>query len=176
MNQIQLIKTDIFVVSVIKFHIEEWKNKKDHILGMIPSENDAEKHIKFTDYFESNSNEYKSLILELFKPYILEFHKIAKYKFNGVTSIWCQKYNSRDYHVPHDHGSLGYSCIFYAKMNQEHKGTLFFSPFNNEEGYHETSSIPVVEGDLIIFPSNLMHMAPPHDSDEERVIISLNLS
>ena len=34
----------------------------------------------------------------------------------------------------------------------------------------------VVEGDLVIFPSNLYHMAPPHYSDKYRTIISFNLS
>ena len=34
----------------------------------------------------------------------------------------------------------------------------------------------VVEGDLVIFPSNLFHMAPPHSSDKHRTIISFNLN
>ena len=33
----------------------------------------------------------------------------------------------------------------------------------------------VEEGDLVIFPSNLFHMAPPHYSDKYRTIISFNL-
>ena len=32
------------------------------------------------------------------------------------------------------------------------------------------------EGDLVIFPANLFHMAPPHYSDKLRTIISFNLN
>ena len=34
----------------------------------------------------------------------------------------------------------------------------------------------VEEGDLVIFPANLFHMAPPHYSDKLRTIISFNLN
>ena len=93
-----------------------------------------------------------------------------------MSGLWCQRYKSRDYHVPHDHGTVGYSCVFYARINPKvHKSTLFFSPFAAESGSRDTSSIAVEEGDLVIFPSGLLHMAPPHDSDQDRIIISLNL-
>ena len=35
----------------------------------------------------------------------------------------------------------------------------------------------VEEGDLLIFPAHILHMAPPHyDTDELRVIFSFNFS
>lgn len=169
------MKVDLFSVSVTQFFIKEWSEKKDIILDMIPSSNDAENHIGFTDYFESNNSEYKKYTFGLVESYLQIFLETSSYKFKGISNMWCQRYNARDYHVPHDHGTIGYSCIFYAKMTEEHPSTLFFSPFNNPTGTHQSRSLPCKEGDLIIFPSNLLHMAPPHDSEEERVIISFNL-
>ena len=89
--------------------------------------------------------------------------------------MWCQRYDARDYFVPHDHGPVGYSAVLYAKLTDEHKSTLFFSPFNDETGSHPCYAVPAREGDVVIFPANLMHTALPHDSEEERVIISFNL-
>ena len=168
----------LFTINIHRVHIPEWKKEGNHILSMVPFDNVKAKdtHLTYTDYFEESEPAYAKDFLEIVQPYLEEFHKVAKYKFTRVTSIWCQKYKSRDYHVPHDHGSTGYSCVFYARMNANvHKSTLFFSPFPAEEGSRESSSIAVDEGDLVIFPSGLMHMAPPHDSNQERVIISLNL-
>ena len=175
LNQTQPIKVDLFKISVTQYFIREWEKVKESILLSIPSSNDAEKHIGFTDYFEENDAKYKKNIFKILEPYLQEFCKTSLYKFTGISNMWCQRYNARDYHVPHDHGALGYSCVFYAKMSEEHPGTLFFSPFNDETGTHACNSVACKEGDLIIFPSNLMHMAPPHDSEEERVIISFNL-
>ena len=169
------MKVDLFTVSVFHFSVKEWAKERDHILGMIPETNNAEKHIKYTDYFEFKTPEYQDEVVKLITPYLTEFHEISDYKFRGIGSMWCQKYSARDYHTPHDHGSIGYSCVLYAKMNADHPSTLFFSPFNDETGTHQCSSVPCSEGDMVIFPSNLMHMAPPHDSEEERVIISFNL-
>jgi len=142
---------------------------------MIPKENDADDHIKFTDFLSSENEEYKSEVIQLLQPYLGNFYEQSLYKFRGISSMWCQRYEAKDFFMPHDHGSIGYSCILYAKMNNEHKSTLFFSPFNDETGSHPCYSVPAKEGDLIIFPANLMHTALPHTSEEERVIIAFNL-
>ena len=61
-------------------------------------------------------------------------------------------------------------------MNPEvHPSTHFFSPFGNHLGFKENRLLRVDEGDLVIFPASLTHMAPPHYSDEERIIISFNI-
>lgn len=174
-NQIQPTRVDLFTASVVKFEVTEWAKKKDVILDMIPSSNDAEEHIAFTDYFDNNDSGYKSRVFNLVEPYLKTFYDTAFYKFKGITNMWCQRYKARDYHVPHDHGAIGYSCVFYAKMTEDHPSTLFFSPFMDETGTHPTNSLMCKEGDLVIFPSNIMHMAPPHNSEDERVIISFNL-
>ena len=91
------------------------------------------------------------------------------------SQVWCQRYKANDYHEPHTHDSKGYSAVFYAKMSPEHKSTMFFAPYLNLFGMGESMSTIVEEGDLIIFPSNLWHMAPPHTSENERIIFSFNL-
>ena len=51
---------------------------------------------------------------------------------------------------------------------------MFTSPFPIE-GTMGSVSPNVSEGDLIIFPSSLLHTAPPHKSDEDRIVFSFNL-
>lgn len=168
-------KIELFSVNATKYFIAEWSENKDRILNMIPPKNNADDHIKFTDFMCSENNEYKEEVISILDLYLKDFYKKCFYKFRTISSMWCQRYDARDYFVPHDHGSIGYSCVLYAKMNQEHKSTLFFSPFNDETGSHPCYSAPVKEGDLLIFPANIMHTALPHNSKEERVIIAFNL-
>ena len=167
----------LFTVYIHKVNITEWKKEGNRILSMVPFNNSIpHTHIDYTDYFDKSAPPYAEDFLKITQPYLDEFLKISQYKFTHVSGLWCQRYKSRDYHVPHDHGTVGYSCVFYARINPEvHKSTLFFSPFAAEAGSRDTSSIAVEEGDLVIFPSGLLHMAPPHDSDQDRIIISLNL-
>jgi hypothetical protein len=175
LNPTQATKVDIFTISGTKYHIRQWAEHKDRILDMIPNQNDFDNHIKFTDYMEEPSSNYKEDVLFLLQPYLNDFYQRSSYKFKGIANMWCQRYDARDYFVPHDHGPIGYSAILYAKLTDEHKSTLFFSPFNDEHGCHPCYSPSIVEGDLFFFPANLMHTALPHDSEDERVIISFNL-
>ncbi len=168
----------LFTVYIHKVNVTEWKEEGDRILSTVPfdSKKSKDTHIDYTDYFSKSAPPYAEEMLKILQPYLDEFLTIAQYKFTHVSGLWCQRYKSRDYHVPHDHGTVGYSCVFYARMNPNvHKSTLFFSPFASEAGSRDTSSIAVEEGDLVIFPSGLLHMAPPHDSNQDRIIISLNL-
>ena len=48
-------------------------------------------------------------------------------------------------------------------------------PFPTEQGSKRSQSLMVEEGDLVIFPAHLLHMAPPHCSEDKiRVIFSFN--
>ena len=168
----------LFQVLVHKFHINEWELEKDNILSLVPFDDEKFRtvEINYTDYFDKKEKTYENKFLSLAKPYLDEFLQTSEYKFDKVDEIWCQRYKSSNYHPPHDHGAFGYSCVFYAKLDDKvHPSTIFLSPFQGVDGNHTVESIMVTEGDLVIFPSNLMHMAPPHLSDKDRIIISFNL-
>ena len=126
----------------------------------------------------STSAQYEPIFLSMISPYLREFLKISDFKFSEIGRVWIQRYSKGDYHAPHDHGPEGYACVFYAELDpEEHSATEFMQPWVPHTGSRDMESPDdVVEGDLIIFPINLFHMAPPHSSDKYRTIISFNLS
>ena len=126
----------------------------------------------------SSSAQYEPIFLSMISPYLTQFLKRANYKFCEVSRVWTQRYSKGDYHPPHDHGPEGFACVFYAQLDPEvHLPTEFIQPWIPHTGNRDMESPDnVVEGDLVIFPSNLMHMAPPHMSDKYRTIISFNLT
>ena len=175
---------DTFSLFSINAHvatIEDWSEKhRDRLLSLVPDKDKNKKHltdkIAYTDYHNNEKPPYYDELIKVLRPYLEDFFKKYNITEPRIATLWCQKYKSGDYHGPHDHGSIGYSAVLYAKMNSKvHASTQFFSPFPTEKGSKVSTSIQVKEGDLIIFPAHLLHMAPPHYDDEMRVIFSFNL-
>ena len=175
----------LFSINAHRIKIKDWSEKhRDRILALVPEDQDnydrgiTDHNIFYTDYFKNLGKcpPYTIELFEVLDPHLEEFYK--QNEISRVTSLWCQKYQRSDYHEPHDHGSIGYSAILYAKLNPKvHPGTKFFSPFPAEKGCKENIYTTAEEGDLLIFPAHILHMAPPHyDNDELRVIFSFNFS
>ena len=171
----------MFVVNSYFTHVVEWKERREEILSLVDfnveGHDKISDHLTYSDYnlYNQEDSPYVKSFLEMLEPYLKEFRENV-FQYNQVTSVWCQKYLSGDYHGPHDHGSLGYSAVFYAKMDiGVHSGTQFFCPFPNDHGQKENIIASVQEGDLIIFPSHVLHMGTVHyDPNKERVIFSFN--
>ena len=183
-NTFSLFSIDAHVVN-----IEDWSEKhRDRLLSLVPdkdkrvgmSEDDKSilevSRIEYSDYLNNEKPPYYDELIKVLTPYLEEFFKKHNITQPRIASLWCQKYKAGDYHGPHDHGSIGYSAVLYAKLNTKfHSGTQFFSPFPNERGTKLSISLKVEEGDLVIFPAHLLHMAPSHHGDENRVIFSFNI-
>ena len=93
-----------------------------------------------------------------------------------IKSLWCQKYSKGNSHGIHNHGSIGFSGIFYAQLREGHKATRFILPFADFTNGNALDHYPEVnEGDVLFFPSFLLHGADPSTSDEERIIFSFNI-
>ena len=183
-NTFSLFSIDAHVVS-----LKDWSEKhRDRLLSLVPdkdkrvdmSEDDISilevNRIEYSDYLNNKKPPYYDELIKILTPYLEEFFKKHNITQPRIASLWCQKYKAGDYHGPHDHGSIGYSAVLYAKLNTKfHSGTQFFAPFPTEKGAKVSISLKVEEGDLVIYPAHLLHMAPSHHGDENRVIFSFNI-
>ena len=172
-----MISADLFKVTIHKIKISNWQEHKSRILSLVPFENKKYQNIEnisYTDYFSEETASYKTEIINLIKPYMVEFEQI--YDIINYGDVWCQGYMNSDWHPPHNHGFIGHSCILYAHFDPEvHQPTEYTSPFPHGKGLIGGVRPDVEEGDLVIFPSFLTHTAPPSGSDKERIIFSFNL-
>ena len=84
-----------------------------------------------------------------------------------VDSIWGNVFSKGDHAIPHHHMPGIYSFVYYVKMP---KGSSQLK-FNELRG-----QIILEEGDVIIFPAHLLHSAPQHPIEEERVTIAGNIA
>jgi len=113
---------------------------------------------KIFPYLESNLN---------------EFARYLGYENVMLKKIWYQQYENNNIHNWHIHGD-NYSGVYYLSMPKNNKTafTQFIYPDNLEKSF----LIEVEEGDLIFFPSFLIHRAPALQSDTNKIIISWNLN
>ena len=91
--------------------------------------------------------------------------------------MWYQKYYNLVEHKTHCHGFTGWSSIIYVEFDPKvHESTRFFSPFRQPWDCDvEVFQPKVKEGDMILFPSSLLHEAPVSRTDTRRTIISYNI-
>ena len=65
---------------------------------------------------------------------------------------------------------------FMPRWEKTDRGTRFICPFNDSVDGSNIDYVPKVkEGDIIFFPSFLMHQSTPTIDDTERIIFSFNL-
>ena len=61
--------------------------------------------------------------------------------------------------------------------NTKHTSTKFYAPFNNFlTGFNMDHQPNVIEGDLVLFPSSIMHENVCNESSKKRTVISFNVS
>lgn len=162
------MKTIAFFIPIFKYKVKNWNIKKEQLLDLFYSHQP-----KIVDNVITSPFNIKTSILseeiELFEKEI------------GVnllsTECWFQKYDRNMDHVVHNHGPMGFSSVCFIEYNKNiHKPTTFISPFSDcVTGLFEKYEPDVQEGDIIFFPSNLLHYAPTNLSDQTRIIISFNL-
>ena len=172
----------MFTVPIVHYPIENWSENKKKILDALPPEDDSQLEPNgsglYTDFFISSKVQdmpsYFNTVLDVIKPYLKNFMDGNPVDF---VEMWYQKYYNLVEHKTHCHGFTGWSSIIYVEFDPKvHESTRFFSPFRQPWDCDvETFQPKVNEGDMILFPSSLLHEAPVNRSDTRRTIISYNI-
>jgi uncharacterized protein (TIGR02466 family) len=124
------------------------------------------------------------LCVQAFAREIMAFRDVPR-----ITQSWINRYQSDQYIHQHNHPNSMISATWYWRLDSEaeilfHKhglntGTTWVQKFdrdtNKATGFSvETTSIRVSEGDLLIWPSYLIHSVPAWQGVGERCSLSLN--
>ena len=100
-----------------------------------------------------------------------------------ITQSWINKNSKGESHHEHTHPNSMISGVWYPQINEKSAPIQFrnsnqrdvlpnlkrLNQFNSA-----TFLLPMRKGELIIFPSNLLHSVPPNQIDEERISLSFN--
>lgn len=88
----------------------------------------------------------------------------------SLSKIWFQQYKKYQTHGWHQH-ARNYTGVYYLEYPKGSEPTQFLAPQN----LGKTFSLKVKEGDIIIFPSYIIHRSPPLKSNKRKTIISWNI-
>lgn len=91
------------------------------------------------------------------------------YKESFIQDLWFQQYTTGDTHGWHIHGHT-FTGVYYLDLPKDAPNTQIVNPTNQEE-----IIVPDVnEGDILMFPSYVIHRAPIIRTNENKTIISFN--
>lgn len=116
-----------------------------------------------------------SLTVSEFSSQINQEKQLAR-----ITASWAHVSRPNGYHGPHRHPFSTWSGIFYVHADDtESAYTKFHNLFDLPRipGYkfwEETFLIPFEPGSLVIFPSILLHYAPPYLGKDCRIVIAFD--
>jgi len=163
------MKIKTFSVPIFKYKVQNWNIKKKKLLDLFNSFQHKVVGNVITSHMDIKTN-ILSEEIKIFENDI-GFDLIS-------TEVWFQKYQSNMNHAVHTHGPIGFSSVCFIEYNKNfHKPTTLVSPFGNYiTGELERYAPDVEEGDIIFFPSNLLHYAPTNLSKITRIIMSFNLN
>ena len=189
---------NLFGFPITKFVIDDWSEKKSRLLKLIDfSADDVKEFDYFQQDYECETDYYKYATSA---PYIDEFVDILQTDLDKIVNdyteilsdryrgdcpfhtvdkwqLWSQRYVKGQFHGAHNHGLMNISCVLYVEFDSEvHFPTTFYSPNPNPfYGTIDKIAPPVNEGEILTFPSVLLHESPVSKSDKQRTIMSFNI-
>jgi len=176
---------DMFCTPITVLETSNWLDKKDKLLALTKNKKkigDVGYDECFSDYHtESVERNYVKEFTTILADDFFEFGKYFINKnprFNDliIDTVWTQTYTKTQGMPSHTHGYGLISGVLYADFDETHEGTVFQSPINDPYmGGTMTWTPPVKEGDMVLFPSNLIHYSRASQSDVERTIIAFNI-
>ena len=108
-------------------------------------------------------------------PYLQkQFDKFAtklNYQSAKIKCMWFQQYLQSDYHGWHIHGD-NYTGVYYLELPKDSPKTELI----DQKDIHKKITINAKEGDIVIFPSFIIHRAPKVKNNVRKTIISFNIN
>lgn len=142
------------------------KQKLLKIIDETPSDN-SNPDISKVDWAQGSHGDRPWIVL--IKPIIDSYLKILGhangYENATITDLWYQQYQKKDKHDWHIHGQQMVG-VYYTELPEDCPITELVSPY-----LHNTKIVPnIKEGDILIFPSSIVHRAPLVKSGRKTII------
>jgi|TARA_R100000081_G_C4714729_1_gene114748 hypothetical protein len=133
---------------------------------------------KYDDYIEkldhSNSKSPEREWVKYLLPYLqTHFEKCTLnlgFEEYNIKDLWFQQYKKDGRHGWHIH-SQNYTGIYYLELPESAPSTELVDPFNLNNKFN----IPAKEGDIVIFPSFVIHRSSKVLENIRKTIVSFNI-
>ena len=158
--------------------INEHKDFKQYMLDYIikqPSNPlvELKDDITNTDWQHSynNDRDYVIRFKNILNTYLLEVAEVLYTKTFKINNMWYQQYAKNSTHQWHYHNQTNWSAVYFLELPNIECTTQIFDIPDNKIVYEKE----IKEGDLFIFPANILHRSPKNLKNDVKSIISFNL-
>ena len=103
-------------------------------------------------------------------PVIQEIHQELGFDTLKVHKIWFQQYETESIHGWHMHTDAQWTSVYYLDLPDESPRTEILNPFTQ----NDIQTLEIKEGDVVMFPSYVIHQAPRNKGVDTKTIISWN--
>ena len=107
---------------------------------------------------------YKQLFKDITYPYLQTFAQTLGCNFSRMSSVWFQQYMQGSDFGWHQHGGH-FAVVYYVELPDPNEATEFL----------QYGKFDVKEGDLLIFPTFMVHRSPEIKSNKRKTIIATNV-
>jgi hypothetical protein len=114
--------------------------------------------------------EWVQILIPKLMPWLNAWSKQFGYEYCSINELWFQQYETSSFHGWHIHGS-NWTAVYYLDMPNNAPKTKWINP--KDKNINEFN---VSEGDILIFPSYIIHRAPMNTSSDTKTIISWNMN
>ena len=175
-NTTKIRQDNLFNIPFWQIRSINFKEKKKELVKLLESYPEEKKGLQ---EFATNRQSNRSGLVERFSSImnqeVMTFSKEIKKDF-AVGEIWSVSYDTGDYQSPHNHSSMGLSGILYLDLPKDSPITTYIHPLTD----YETDTIkyvdvPIIEGDIVIVPSFVLHFSNPNKSKNKKRIISWDM-
>jgi hypothetical protein len=124
------------------------------------------------DWYKSSNfkRDWVQLIIKDLQNYFENCLKTLNFGKVVIDNLWFQQYEQNGTHGWHIHGS-NYTGVYYVDFEKNYAKTELINPIDDKK-----ITIDAEEGDIIIFPSFIIHRSPSQKINKTKTIISFNLS
>ena len=127
---------------------------------------------------------------DLYKPSMeIAFKEFGRKFEYAMADPWINLYKRGQHQELHDHVGYDLSSVFFRHdgtgVNKDDMGNFYFRDRNNSQltqpmqklaGYGAYFSPKISQGDIIFFPSHILHAVTPNKSDKTRVSMATNFN
>ena len=166
----------MFSIPLIRIKCDRWLYKKNKLLDLIPHQDmDIGDETVISNY--QGANNLTGSITDILSSELDQVrHQLGSDA--QIVRSWFESADNNMFHPPHTHGHGGWSAVLFVDYDPSvHTSTIFVSPFNHFINGLQLQYRPeCTEGDLILFPSMLLHYTLPNTSNVRRTVCSFNLT
>ena len=134
---------------------------------------------KYKSVTKSNQGGYQSPTFDWkkFQPQGIEYiDKVVGDMFKFKVGSWWYNINGKDHwNAPHTHAGFDLALVLYVTDSDGLLRLMNPQQMRLDVDYDAYISINAKKGDMLIFPSDLLHYVMPNQKEEDRISISMNL-